>query len=76
MNLTPPRAVRRNRVGAVIGGRAKSASTRVKTASRSASDTSRRSWLGLMSIENGLLILAVVAVTAYLLAALIFPERF
>ncbi|WP_166389751.1 potassium-transporting ATPase subunit F [Nocardioides ochotonae] len=29
-----------------------------------------------MSIENGLLILAVVAVTAYLLAALIFPERF
>ncbi|WP_166138709.1 potassium-transporting ATPase subunit F [Nocardioides ochotonae] len=29
-----------------------------------------------MSIENGLLILAVVAVAAYLLAALIFPERF
>jgi len=29
-----------------------------------------------MSIENGLLIFAVVAVAAYLLAALVRPERF
>ena len=29
-----------------------------------------------MSIESGLLIAAVVAVAAYLLAALILPERF
>ncbi|MQW75289.1 potassium-transporting ATPase subunit F [Nocardioides sp. dk4132] len=29
-----------------------------------------------MSLENGLLIIAVVAVAAYLLAALIRPERF
>ncbi|NPC96510.1 potassium-transporting ATPase subunit F [Nocardioides sp. zg-DK7169] len=29
-----------------------------------------------MSVENGLLVLAVVAVAAYLLAALIRPERF
>ncbi|MET0930001.1 MAG: potassium-transporting ATPase subunit F [Aeromicrobium sp.] len=29
-----------------------------------------------MSIESGLLIVAVVALVTYLLAALIFPERF
>ncbi|MFS3128613.1 potassium-transporting ATPase subunit F [Nocardioides sp. Bht2] len=29
-----------------------------------------------MSIESGLLIAAVLAVAVYLLAALIFPERF
>ena len=29
-----------------------------------------------MSIETGLLIAAVIAVAVYLLAALIFPERF
>lgn len=29
-----------------------------------------------MSIESGLLIAAVVAIAIYLLAALIFPERF
>lgn len=29
-----------------------------------------------MDIETGLLVAAVVAVAAYLLAALIFPERF
>lgn len=29
-----------------------------------------------MSTESGLLITAVVAIAAYLLAALIFPERF
>ncbi|MRJ76402.1 K(+)-transporting ATPase subunit F [Aeromicrobium sp. SMF47] len=29
-----------------------------------------------MSIESGLLIVLVVALVAYLLAALIFPERF
>jgi K+-transporting ATPase KdpF subunit len=29
-----------------------------------------------MSIESGLLIAAVVALVAYLLAALVFPERF
>ena len=31
---------------------------------------------GGMSVENGLLVLAVVAVAIYLLAALIRPERF
>jgi len=30
----------------------------------------------LMSIESGLLIVAVIALVAYLVAALIFPERF
>lgn len=34
------------------------------------------SWLGFMSIETGLLIGAVTAIAAYVLAALIFPERF
>ncbi|MCW4600171.1 potassium-transporting ATPase subunit F [Janibacter hoylei] len=29
-----------------------------------------------MSVESGLLIAAVIAVAMYLLAALIFPERF
>lgn len=29
-----------------------------------------------VSIESGLLIIAVVAIAIYLLAALIFPERF
>ena len=29
-----------------------------------------------MSIETGLFIAAVIAIAAYLLAALIFPERF
>jgi len=32
--------------------------------------------MALMSIENGLLIALVAALVAYLLAALIFPERF
>jgi K+-transporting ATPase KdpF subunit len=32
--------------------------------------------MALMSIESGLLIVAVVALVAYLVAALIFPERF
>ena len=32
--------------------------------------------MALMSIESGLLIVTVVALVAYLLAALIFPERF
>jgi K+-transporting ATPase KdpF subunit len=29
-----------------------------------------------MSVESGVLILAVIAIAVYLLAALIFPERF
>ena len=29
-----------------------------------------------MSIESGLLVVVVVALVAYLLAALVFPERF
>jgi K+-transporting ATPase KdpF subunit len=32
--------------------------------------------MAVMSIESGLLIVAVVALVAYLVAALIFPERF
>ena len=48
----------------------------VKTATRSVSRVVGGAWLGCMSVESGLLIAAVIAVAMYLLAALIFPERF
>lgn len=54
----------------------KCASTIAKNASRRPAERCIGAWLGFMSIETGLLIAAVVAVAAYLLAALIFPERF
>lgn len=35
-----------------------------------------RDFAGRMSLEAGLLVAAVIAIAIYLLAALIFPERF
>lgn len=37
---------------------------------------SASAWLGLMSLGTGLLVVGVIAIAIYLLATLIFPERF
>lgn len=51
-------------------------SSSVKNASRDELAPRSVASIGVMSIESGLLISAVVAIAIYLLVALIFPERF